>query len=546
MQKIKAWQRFREVLDGGEKFITKHLKKFSDTENQVDFNNRRAIAYCPAHAEAILIEIKNSIYQRMADVTRTNGPDSFQEAITGEDGIGVDLFGNSMTDFMGESVILELLALGRVGIWVDKPKVEQGSSRADAQRPYVYIYATENILSWSIVKGKIKSVLLREFQAVTTDENLTKTMAEVYRLARVTEDGVQIDFYNKKGELLPNDSVTLELDEIPLVIGQISHSILKNIDGYQIALLNLASSDLNYAMKSNFTFYTEQFDPIAELTAMRQALAKPDDDNLTNPDKNASETEALIAAMKQIQVGVAKGRRYARGLERPGFISPSSEPLEASMIKQDKMRKEIRELANLNVSSLEPRRESAEAKKFNERTLESGLSYIGMELQYIERRIAYHWSRYDDETELTTIKYPRDYSLKTDPQRAEEADGLRKRGTTISSITYQKHIAKEIVRLELGNKVTAKELNQIYKDIDDSVVPFCDAEIISTDIESRVLSSATGSKIRLYPEGEAQKALSEHAERSASILDAQEKKRGTGDPAEEPAARGVPDLDTKE
>jgi hypothetical protein len=400
------------------------------------------------------------------------------------------------------------------------------------------MYTTENILSWSIIKGKLQAVLLREFQSVTSPEGLTKTTEEVFRLARMVEGKVQIDFYNAKGELKPTDTVTLDLDEIPLVIGQISHSLLKNIDGYQIALLNLASSDLNYAMKSNFTFYTEQFDPIAEFTALRQAIAKPDDDNITDPDQQGSESEQLMAAMKQIQVGVAKGRRYSKGLERPQFISPDSGPLEASMLKQDKMRKEIRELANLNVSSLEPRRESAEAKKFNERTLESGLSYIGMELQYIERRVAYYWSLYEGVPPETTIKYPRDYSLKTDAHRAEEADGMRERGTSISSIQYQKTIAKEVVRLELGNRITSAELETILKEIDASIVPFCDADVISTDIESRVVSADTASKVRLYPAGEGAKAMKEHAERAASVIDAQEKKVKEG-----PAKRGVPDLD---
>lgn len=539
MASIDEWTLYRNILIGGKTFIEAYLKKFSAREDSTDFADRKEMTYCPGHAEAVLNEIKNAIYQRMADITRTNLPVTLQQAISENDGTGIDLHGNSMTDFIGGNVIQELLGMGKVGIYVDRDIIEPGTTKANMPRPYVYYYKAEDILSWKYERGKLVNVLLREYDDIIDDDSgLVYSSDPIYRQMRIIDGYVSVIIYDKQGREIVAD--TLQLKEIPLIIGQLTTSLLKNIDRYQKGLLNLASSDMNYAIKSNFTFYTEQYDPVLELTALREAASLVDEDSTSD----GSKTEAILAKMRESRVGVAVGRRYPRGLDRPGFISPDTSPLLASMQKQDQMRKEIREIANLNVSNLEPRRETAEAKKFNERTLEAGLSCIGLELQFIERMIAYYWAMYEDaDTSKISIKYPMDYSLKSDEQRQTEAESLRKRGPGIASITYQKEVAKSIVRLELGNRVPEKVLNKITEEIDKSIVPFCDPDTINTDIESRILSAETGAKIRQYPGDEANKAQKEHAERTAAILVAQRQLQDSV-PGGNDSARGSRDTDT--
>jgi hypothetical protein len=46
---------------------------------------------------------------------------------------------------------------------------------------------------------------------------------------------------------------------------------MEDIADYQIALMNLESSDINYMLKSNFPFYVEQYDPRAEMNFGRPA-----------------------------------------------------------------------------------------------------------------------------------------------------------------------------------------------------------------------------------------------------------------------------------
>jgi len=292
---------------------------------------------------------------------------------------------------------------------------------------------------------------------------------------------------------------------------------LVDVADYQIALTNLASSDMNYSMKSNFPFYTEQFNPATESTHLRQALVS----DVNSGSQDGEAVEASTAKGQQVDAGVSQGRRYPKGIERPGFIHPSAEPLLASMKKQDQLKAEIRELVNLAVSSLEPKRASAESKQEDTKSLEAGLSYIGMELQYGENQISQIWSEYEGTSNIAKISYPRNYSLKTDDDRLAEAKALREELPNIPSIEYQRIVAKEIVDILIGYKITTEQLQVIYKQIDDSPVVVTDPDIIAQDLEKGLVSTETASKVRLYPPGEVEKAEKDHAKRLARIEAAQ-------------------------
>ena len=76
--------------------------------------------------------------------------------------------------------------------------------------------------------------------------------------------------------------------------------------------------------------------------------------------------------MPSIKVGATHGRTYDKGMNPPAFINPSAEPLRASLELQDRLKRDIRELVNLAVSSLAVRA-SAESKAMDNQGLEAGL-----------------------------------------------------------------------------------------------------------------------------------------------------------------------------
>lgn len=526
------WEKYRTTFQGGANFIAKYLKQFSSKENATDFANRKAITYLPALSKAAVMDVKNAIYQRLVDIKRTDGPTSYLEAATGE-GNGVDFKGNSMSSFIGRIILPELLSMAKVGVFVDKNPLVEGASKADAKgiRPYLYMYRAEDIRSWTInEEGTLVNVLLRDNnEKLDPVTGLVAGTTKQYRHAYISDAGtVQIDYYDANGKPIAYKNITLELTKIPFVVFEITQSLLIDVCEYQMALLNLASSDINYAWKSNYPFYTEQFDPVSEQSMLRSSNAN---DN-TSVSANGTAAEAKIAKSPQVDLGLRQGRRYPRGLERPMFIHPSAEPLYASMKKQDQMKEEIRQLINLSIASLESTRASAASKQEDSKGLEAGLSYIGLELEYGERQISSIWAAYEGSAEATVISYPTSYSLKTDSERRTEAKELREELPNIPSITYQKEMAKLIVSINLGTKVSSDTLKKIVSEIEASEVVVTDPEIIVKDHEAGFVSTQLASELRGYPKNQVEQAKKDHAERLARIAAAQS----------DPSSRGLKDM----
>jgi len=525
---ITLWNKYRAAFKGGWDFIDEYLVKYSIREDVTEFERRKLMTYCPAHAKAAVIDIKNSINHRLPDIIRTGGPKSYTEAIEGNNGIGVDRKGGSMTGFIGRRVLPELLSMGSVGVYVDRFPMDDTMTLAQKQgmSPYLYTYRVEDIRSYATdYAGNYTSLLLRDTVYDKDDDTgLIEREKKQFRLLRLTNNGVTVTLYDDNGAEIT--SVDLKLKYIPFVKFEISNSLLTDVADYQTALLNLASSDMDYAVKSNFPFYTEQYNPGVELLAQ-----------IPQAEGDGTAATANKAKDHEVKMGVTQGRRYPKDLDRPGFIHPSSEPLEASMKKQENLQKEIRMLVNLSLMNLDPNRASEKSHEMDNQGLESGLSYIGTELETGERFISKIWSDYEKTKDISSIQYPTKYSLLSDSQRRAEAKELREELPKIPSITYQKSIAKRIATVMLSAKVKQEVLEKIYSEIDSASVVVTDPQIIKDDHEAGFVGTDLASKIRGYPDGEVEKAKADHAERAARIALAQSKV------TENAGARGLDDLE---
>ena len=508
---IDEWTKFRAAFEGGKAFVNEYLAKYSEREDDADFTLRKAISYCPAHAKSSLLEIKNSIYQRLVTVTRTDGPESYQTAIDGKER-GVDLQGRTMDDFIGSVILEELIVMGKVGVYVDKPEQKEGATLADTVKPYLYYYKAEHIKAWTFDdQQQLVSLLLQDTRDVIEEvTGLVTDSIIVFRHLRLTEGGVEVKFYDEENNELEGGS-TLDLERIPFVVFEISSSLMVDVADYQIALTNLASSDMKYSVESNFPFYVEQYSPTFNLDMLKGA---------TPGDAGDSET-AKTSSDKEITVGTSKGRRYPSGLNQPAFINPSSEPLVASMKKQDTLIKEIKQIINLSITNLEPSRASEDSKKQDDKTLEAGLSYIGMELNYGEREIGKIWAMYEGSGSIPTIIYPTDYKLLTDEERRKEAKDNQEMMGKIPSNTFKKEMAKKIVRLTLGTTATPELLTTINKEIDFAVTIISDPKDLRSDHEAGFVSDQTASQLRGYGSKEYIQAQKDHAKRATRVLQAQ-------------------------
>lgn len=531
---VNRWEKYRLTLESGKPFIDAFLQKFSVREDPDDFTARRAMTYVPAYARSNLLEITNSIHQRLIDVSRAGGSDIYDKAMKGFEG-GVDLRSNSMGSFMGDRILTELTAMGKVGIYVDMPPIF-GETAADqlGKNPYLYFYQAEDILNWEFTTdgkpSQLQMVLLRDHfftrHAIT---GLPHEEEERFRLLWVQDGQVFIQFFNSQGFMILPDGtedvtepIVLGIDRIPFVILELSDSLLADVCDIQIALMNLESSDLSYSLKSNVPYYVEKFDP----------RAYPEHLKSDQTDDNVGEDAQQVAGGQELKTGSGQGRRVPQNLDFPMFIHPSTEPLLASMQKGERLKKSIRELMHLSLSRMSSTRASAESKGEDNKPLEAGLSAIGLELEVGERETAEIWAQYEGKTPAT-VSYPGNYDLRTDEDRRKEAAELQESATQIVSDTYRRNVAKHTVTLIMGHKVPESELDKMLKEIDDAEFTIVDPQILTKDVEQGILAKKDAADAKGYPKTTVATADTEHTARLIEIQKAQ-----TG-----PGARGNPDLD---
>jgi len=513
------WNKFRLAYEGGQEFIDEYVKKLSKRESALEFSARKAASYCPAHAKTAVNEVKDAISERLIDVVRVDGPVSYQAAVRGVDG-GVDRSGSTMNGFISSEVLPELLSMGKVGVYVDRSPLPDTVSKADvaALPPYVYTYRTEDILAWDYVNGVLNAVLLRDEIYTKDDSGLADGTTTRYRYLKKEANGVQIYIYDDAG--LETGNQLLNIQTLPFCIFELKQSLMTDIANYQIALLNLGSSDLSYAIKSNFPFYVEQFDPKEFATNLLRA---------GTADTGTSE-EGSTGKNNEMNAGVSQGRRYPKGVDQPDFIHPSPEPLQASMAKQVALQKEIRELVRLSLTDLSD----------GERSVESGLACIGTELERGERQIGIVWADYD-KSNPPVIKYPKNYTLRTDAERRAEVLELTKMLPSLPSVGLQKAISVQIAQILVGHKVSEEQMQAIEDEINNAAVIITDPEVIRKDLEAGLVGTELASSLRGYPKGEVEQAKIDHTDRLARIAIAQSE--ASVDSLN--AARGVKDMDSE-
>jgi len=548
LRNVTDWEQWRLTYRGGEEFRNKYLERFTTREDSQDFEARKRLTPVPSFAKAAINRIRNSIFQRMNDITRRGGSPAYQRAIAGLDQ-GVDRRGSTMNAFLGIKCLPELLVMGRGGVFVDN-SVIPGETLADigGSRPYLYSYQIEDILSWACTKpdepSEFQAVLLRD-TVMDYDQATMLPLQNLQRMRLLWIDKdtglVNLQFYSVDGEPTDRDGnpggpIELELTRIPFVMLDITDSLLKDICNHQIALLNLISSDVNFALKANFPFYIEQRDLRAVGSHLKQAA---------NPDGTAT-AGGQAAHDNEITLGATRGRAYDIKANPPAFINPSSDPLKASMDLREEIVQEINRLVNLGVEALGSRM-PAGTQALDTGGLEAGLSYIGLILESAERKIAEFWAAYEDRVvarrKIATIKYPDRYSLKTDKDRIDEATQLSKLMSSVPGQTIKREISKSITQALLGGKVSVETIAKVNAEIDESVYTTSDPTTILAAVEAGLCGEKTGSMALGFSPEEHIQAKKDHAERAARVAQAQASVKGSNNSmGNDPAARGVPDL----
>jgi hypothetical protein len=56
------WTEWRDIYNGGPRFVRRNLKRFSTRETPADFNDRKFYTPIPSYAKAAVNDIRNAIF----------------------------------------------------------------------------------------------------------------------------------------------------------------------------------------------------------------------------------------------------------------------------------------------------------------------------------------------------------------------------------------------------------------------------------------------------------------------------------------------------
>lgn len=519
----KLWDIFDLVYKGGEDFKEAFLFQ-RNKETTSYFELRKKITPISAHAKSAVNKIKNSIFSRIRQgVIREGGPESYQLAFKGENG-GVDRKSSSMNTYLGRKILPKLLSTGKVGVLVEAP-----AQRREGDSPYLICYRAQDIRNWTFFEGELVQVLLRHNELILDEYGLPKENQTTFRLYSKTDQGIVKEIFNHEGKSL--GVAVLDLEKIPFHIFELTESLLQDVSSHQIALLNLASSDVSYAYRGNIPIFTRQVSGFFQ--HMNNDLEESSDDLAISQIHGK---DSIQTKDSDYYVSPDRGIEYDRGEDRPDFISPSAEPLRVSMEKQDRLADEIRMLVNISLTNMEARSASAESKRFDERNLETGLSAVGQELEIGENEILKIWSDFEGVNNTGLVTYPDNYELKDDADRRKSADDILILKEKIPSARARIELQKEASIQLFSNKIPQARLKEILQEIEENKGQPSGAKEIAIDYELGLVGPQTASMLRGYEDNEWKIAQEAKAKR---MEEAQSAQRGDEDfePTDEKGGR---------
>lgn len=522
------WVGYQLAYDGGTRYIRDNLVK-GVRESTADYNNRMELTHCPNICAQAVEELRDALFQRMVFIQRNGGSSTYHAATEGQLD-GVDLRSSKMDSFIGLHVVPQLLIKRRVGVLVDMPQ-DIGQTLADikGKHPYINVYNAEQILNWTTdARGEYTSLLLGE----VVDEldqlyNFPLRTIDHYRYFVKTPEGVTVSFFDTEGVLIA--SYPLQIDRIPFVLFEISRSILKDAHRYQRVIMNLESTEAMFCFNQNHPLYYEFYDASVEGIQLRGYNEENNDDGIADDGENSKEVE--------IQIGHGRGRRFPKDLSAPGYTSPNPETLKVSMEKVSQLKREMREIINLNVLNVLASRVTSNAKVDRE-GLENKMACLGDVLETGEQRIANMWAMFEGSTPAV-IKYPDNYGIQKPQDVLDANKGLFELADLIPSPEFRREVSKVVARRVLQGFVSNDDMQRILGEIASVQYPFG----VGTILESLKIGAITNAQLEEalgLPKGTMNQAMLDRAERAARIAEAQ------GGLQNASAARGVPEVGGKD
>lgn len=426
----------RNALSPTKDYVRDNLFQLSDRETWESFQNRLKITPNPPDTRIAFNRLMHSIRARVGDVYRKSTLDQYVNACNGVDG-GVDGKGSTMVSFISNKVLRELLTTRMVGVFVEragKPK-----TRADVVKPpKVKIIPIEAIVNYvEDSEGNLIKLLLRTNVPTYEDGYIVgeESGFDEYEL----NNGVVTQSRQSASGSQIGSATSIPFSQIPFAIVEIDESPVYTALEAHNALLQLSSSDYLFLNRSNYPIYTEQYNLSNQMQELQKQQFEqreriPDSEGKNRPARNTDR-----------EAGTETGIKYPMGAERPGFIAPPTEHLNASETKQERLRVQIEEIMSVDALRISDKQQSSDSKREEKEPLVGNIQILFDLLETLERKIASVYHEYYKITDYV-VEYPKTFDLRTETTRLANARIKLDLRDDISSLALKRLLTIEAVR----------------------------------------------------------------------------------------------------
>lgn len=520
----KLMRDLRAVVSRQNSFVAMYLERYSLRESAEMFAYRKKVTPNDPQPAIAYKKLCDAIRSYMPGIKRKGYTNIVSECLAGKRE-GVDGRGTSMTGFMSNQVLNEVVLMQMVGVFVNRgPAPSDLSEEVDARDPFFELFSRENIINWTQdeATGEFTDLLLR-ISVPIIENNFVTGYKEGYKRYTIVPEGVLIRLFDEKFETSAVNDEIWAIEKIPFCLIDFGSSQVERVLEIQKSLNNLVSSDLLFLYKVNYPLYTEQYDPALDMqnwggTQVEAAFVDDSDENKTDTVENATTRHSRI--LNETDAGVTTGKKYAKGLDRPEFISPPVLHLQASNDKANQFRQAIDKALDVDSLNVRDVRASAESKNADRETLIGGIYNLFMELQRAEKTLLAHFSFYlSASTNNVSVDYPNTFDLRTQKERADSAKDKLEQRDNISSITARRKLTLEAIR-DLQPFATEEEIKVYSDELEEQELLISAKHLIEFVKEGAIPSELIVTSMGLDKKwGEV--AKKEHAEKIAVVAAAQ-------------------------
>ncbi len=398
-----SYEFLRAAYEGGARFLSQHLAKFSPRETDADYKRRLASAVYPNLVRSVLRLYRDHVFKLGDAIARDVTHDGYKLWLD-----DVDRTGRSANDFWGRIGQREML-YGWMGVLVDMPAapdIGRETTRADMAEldmtPYLVPFTPSEIVDWSVdAWGHLNWVHLLGSEVEDPDPAAKREDTTLHRLytrerwAVYNDEGVEIDGADHTVGEVPFVVVQFEPSEEHAFIGT---SFMDDYARLNRELANSISMRADFLNKNALQLLTIQIPSV--------------DDEDDKPD---------LALRNLLE--------YA-GDTTPSFIGPNVAGAEYMFRHDDALRTAMYQMAMLhdkNIEGASAQAQSGIAKVIDFEQTNTALTAFADGLQEAETRVSRLWFKWQgiEWKDDWTIDYPDSFNVRSLADELELAHGVR-------------------------------------------------------------------------------------------------------------------------